>query len=265
MYKILLVTDRPEIQEAFQAVSSWERLGFRAPRICNSAESAIACLKAHHVDGIGIQLPENQEALLTAHLTAFYPILPIFAVSQDAGELMGSITELRSLLNRTHADFSNDNFGEADMLQVCRHEFFRDLLSERVTGKKYVLNHMRLLRSRMDPHAACVMADLSLPQGEEFLAGRWHYGPERLEVALRNFFGAELHGMRIVVAVVAPDHIRVLCCPMIGTQGEESDSITRLVSEHTTEVIHQARIYLDLELRMTNIRILPNVTALAEE
>ena len=192
MYKILLVTDRPEILDAFQAVSSWESLGFRVPRICNSAEGAIACLKAHHVDGIGIRLDMEQEALLMGHLTAFYPILPIFAVSENAGELVESITELRSLLNRTHADFSNDNFGEADMLQVCRHEFFRDLLSERITGKKYVLNHMRLLRSRMDPQAACVMVDLSLPTGEEYLAGRWHYGPESLEVALRNFFGAEL-------------------------------------------------------------------------
>lgn len=265
MYKILLVTDRPEIVDVFQAVGSWESLGFRTPRICNSAESAIACLKAHHVDGIGIRLDMAQEALLMGHLTAFYPILPIFAVSQDSEELMGSVAELRTLLNRTHADFSNDNFGEADMLQVCRHEFFRDLLSGRVSGKKYVLNHMRLLRSRMDPDAACVTADLVLPQGEEYLAGRWHYGPERLEVALRNFFGAELHGMRIVVAVITSEHVRVLCCPMVGTQGEESDSITRLVSEHTMEVISQARIYLDLELRLTSIRVLPNVTALAEE
>lgn len=68
----------------------------------------------------------------------------------------------------------------------------------------------------MDPQAACVMVDLSLPTGEEYLAGRWHYGPERLEVALRNFFGAELQGMRIVVAVVAPDHVRVVVLPHAG-------------------------------------------------
>ena len=265
MYKILLVTDRPEILDAFQAVASWESLGFRTPRICNSAESAIACLKAHHVDGIGIRLDMEQEALLMGHLTAFYPILPIFAVSGNTGELMGSIAELRSLLNRTHADFSNDNFCEADMLQICRHEFFRELLSERIKGRNYVLNHMRLLRSRMDPEAACVTVDLTLPAGEEYLGGRWHYGPERLEVALRNFFGAELQGMRIVVAVISPEHIRVLCCPMVGTQSAESDSITRLVNEHTMEVIDQARIYLDLELQLTSLRVLPNVTALAEE
>lgn len=31
------------------------------------------------------------------------------------------------------------------------------------------------------------------------------------------------------------------------------------------EVIDQARMYLDLELQLTSIRVLPNVTALAEE
>ncbi len=102
-----------------------------------------------------------------------------------------SVTELRSLLNRTHADFSNDSFGEADMLQICRHEFFRALLSGRIASKQDVINRMRLLRSRMDLEAPCVLVDLSLPDGTEYLSGRWHYGTDRLEVALRNFFGAE--------------------------------------------------------------------------
>ena len=153
MYKILLVTDRPEVLDAFAGVNTWETLGFRAPRICNSAESAISCLKAHHVDGIGIALEKQEEALLNAHLMAFYPILPIFAVSKNVTELLESVTELRSLLNRTHADFSNDSFGEADMLQICRHEFFRALLSEQIASKQDVINRMRLLRSRMDPEA----------------------------------------------------------------------------------------------------------------
>ena len=88
MYKILLVTDRPEVLDAFAGVNTWETLGFRAPRICNSAESAISCLKAHHVDGIGIALEKHEEALLNAHLMAFYPILPIFAVSKNRNRRM---------------------------------------------------------------------------------------------------------------------------------------------------------------------------------
>lgn len=105
-----------------------------------------------------------------------------------------------------------NNFGEADMLQVCRHDFFRALLFRQIGTKEEVVQHMRLLRSRMDPNAPCVLVDLNLPDGTEYLSGRWHYGTDRLEVALRNFFGAEFHGMRMVAAVVAPDHVRLLCC-----------------------------------------------------
>ena len=191
--------------------------------------------------------------------------MPIFAVSKNVTELLESVTELRSLLNRTHADFSNDSFGEADMLQICRHEFFRALLSEQIASKQDVINRMRLLRSRMDPEAPCVLVDLSLPDGTEYLSGRWHYGTDRLEVALRNFFGAEFHGMRMVPAVVAPDHVRLLCCPMLGVAQTEDESITSLVSEHTLESMDQARTYLDLELCLTSIRVLPSVTALAQD
>lgn len=267
MYRIMLVTDRPEVLAALEEISSWESLGFRPPRVCHSAESAIAALKAHHVDGLGMALGKSDEDLLMAHLTAFYPILPIYAVSDVADEMLDNIRELRKLLNRTHADFSNDNFGEGDMLQVCRHEFFRALLSEQIERRKDVVDRMRLLRSKMDAEAPCVLVDLAVPDGGEFLSGRWHYGPERLEVALRNFFGAEFHGMRMVVAVVAPDHVRLLCCPMTGVAQDvdADDSVTSLVNEHTQEAMEQARIYLDLELSLTSIRVLPNVTVLAQE
>ena len=69
----------------------------------------------------------------------------------------------------------------------------------------------------------------------------------------------------MVPAVVAPDHVRLLCCPMLGVAQTEDESITSLVSEHTLESMDQARTYLDLELRLTSIRVLPSVTALAQE
>ena len=52
---------------------------------------------------------------------------------------------------------------------------------------------------------------------------------------------------------------------MLGVAQTEDESITSLVSEHTLESMDQARTYLDLELRLTSIRVLPSVTALAQE
>lgn len=262
MYKLLLATDRPEILDAFAAVPSWEGMGFRQPRMVSSARAAMDSLKVHHVDGIAIALPEAEERVLMAHLMNDYPILPIFATGVTAGEVMASVEELRRLLNRTHMDFSNDDFGEGDMLQLCRHEFFRALLGGRVAGEVSVRNHLRLLRSRMDPDKPCVVVDMALPEGDDFLSGRWHYGPERLEVALRNFFGAELNGMRILASVLPDERIRLLCCPMVGA-AVEADSITATVSSHVQEAMEHVREYLGLDMRIANIHVLPTLTALA--
>lgn len=262
MYKLLLATDQPEILDAFAAVPSWEAMGFRPPRVVSSARAAIDSLKAHHVDGIAFALPAEDESLLMAYLSADYPILPIFATGKTQAEVVASVEELRRLLNRTHMDFSNDDFGEKDMLQLCRHEFFRSLLGGRIVGESNVLNHLRLLRSRMDPTKPCVVVDMELPEGDDFLSGRWHYGPERLEVALRNFFGAELDGMRMLASVLPDERIRLLCCPMLGA-AVEADSITAAVSNHAQEAMAQVEEYLGLELHIVNIHILPALTALA--
>ena len=47
MYKLLLATDKPEIMEAFQAVGSWESLGFRTPRMVSTPQAAVDSLKKH--------------------------------------------------------------------------------------------------------------------------------------------------------------------------------------------------------------------------
>ncbi|MBE5804423.1 MAG: hypothetical protein E7316_07920 [Clostridiales bacterium] len=261
MYKLLLATDKPEIMEAFQAVNSWESLGFRTPRMVSTAQAAIDSLKKHHADGIAFAFEQSDNDALMNHLTQDYPILPIITAGRNPGQVMDAVTELRSLLNRTHADFSDDNFGEADMLQLCRHEFFRGLIGGKVAEKTDVTRRLNLLRSRMSADKPCVLVELALPAGDSFLTGRWHYGSERLEVALRNFFGVELGGMRILVSVLPDERIFLLACPMLGE--EAVDSISGVVHRHAEESIAHVREYLDLHLSIASVRVLSDLTSLA--
>ena len=110
--------------------------------------------------------------------------------------------ELRRLLGRINADVSNDAFSTADLLKECRHEFFRALMDGRATSEEDVLRHLRLIRSKMDPTKPCVVAELEIPADNDFLRGRGQYGSDRLEVALRNIFGVEAHGLRILACVL---------------------------------------------------------------
>lgn len=261
MYKLLLATDKPEVMDAFGGVKSWEALGFKQPRVVSTVQAAIDSLKKHHADGIAFAFDAQDEAALMNCLMTEYPILPIVQAGSKTGQVTDAVCELRSLLNRTRADFSNDSFGEADMMQLCRHDFFRELVSRKVENKADVLRRMRLLRSRMSPDKPCVLVELALPEGDAFLTGRWHYGFERLEVALRNFFGVELKGMRMLVSVLPDEKIYLLACPMLGEEAVES--ISGVVHSHAEESIAHVREYLGLHLSIASIRVLPALTALA--
>lgn len=264
MYKLLLVSDQPDVLNAFSQITSWEELGFKKPRIVSSARTAIDALETHHADGTCIALPADDERTLMAYLTENRPILPIMDGVRSVEALVPALAELSRLLNKTHADFSNDDATEADMMQLCRHEFFRNLLGGQIATEKYIRTHMKLLRSRMDPDKPCVILDLAAPEGDDFISRRWHYGNERLETALRNFFGAELDGMRILVSVLPSNQIKLLCCPMIGAE-VKTDSITAEVTTHAENNIRDVGEYLGVELSIENIHVLPKLTALAHE
>lgn len=265
MYKLLLATNDPTVVEAFSAVK-WEALGFKQPRVVSTAEEALSSLRVNHADAVAIGLPKEQDDLLVEQLLEKNPMLPIMAVSTKPGVIESYAVELRRLLGRINADVSNDAFSTADLLKECRHEFFRALMDGRATSEEDVLRHLRLIRSKMDPTKPCVVAELEIPADNDFLRGRWQYGSDRLEVALRNIFGVEAHGLRILACVLPGDRIVLLGCPMLFHEGpDEEASITGILSDHIRDSIEHVDEYMGIDLRITSIRVLPCLTALAHK
>lgn len=262
MYKLLLATDKPEVLSAFESIPSYVDLGFREPRVVSSARAAIESLKKHHADAIVFDLEEEGQQQLKAVLRASYPLMPIMPAARNRAKLESALGETRSLLNRLRADFSNEDFTEEDMMSLCRHEFLRALLGGKIATPSDVEERMYLLRSKMDTKVPCVVVDMALPEGDDFLSGRWHYGTDRLEMALRNFFGCELNGMRMVICVLPDSRIRMLCCPMEGKEAM-TESVTATVSAHASSAIEHMSEYLHMDLQITGIQVLPAVTALA--
>ena len=117
MYKLLLVTDRPEVESAFDSIPSWEDLGYRMVRKVSGADEAMAHLKAHHSDAIALALPEKEEHRLIEYLNERYPYRPIMRATADPKDITVWARETEQLLNRTHADYSNDPYSEAEMMQ----------------------------------------------------------------------------------------------------------------------------------------------------
>lgn len=265
MYKLLLATNDQAVRDAFGAVA-WENLGFKQPRMAETVEEALASLRAYHADAIAIALPAAEDDALLRQLMAAYPELPVMEAPDMRGEVELRVLELRKLLVRLNADISDDNYTVADQMMLCRHEYFRALMDRRAPSVKDVERMLRLVRSKMDPHRPCVVAELKLPRDGEFLKGRWHYGPERLEMALRNIFGVEVAGLRILSCVLPGERIVLLGCPMRYHELETSeDSMTGVISQHVQDCIAHVEEYLGIDLTIAEMRVLPALTAMASD
>lgn len=265
MYKLLLATNDQAVRDAF-AAAAWENLGFKQPRVAETVEEALASLRAYHADAIAIALPAAEDDALLRQLMTAYPELPVMEAPDKRGEVELRALELRKLLVRLNEDISDDNYTVADQMRLCRHEYFRALMDRRVTSVKDVERTLRLVRSKMDPHRPCVVAELKLPRNGEFLKGRWHYGPERLEMALRNIFGVEVAGLRILSCVLPGERIVLLGCPMRYHELETSeDSMTGVISQHVQDCIAHVEEYLGIDLTIAEMRVLPALTAMASD
>ncbi len=265
MYKLLLATNDQAVLDAFQAVA-WDALGFKQPRIARTVEEALQSLKAYHADAIAIALPAAEDDALIGELLLSWPELPVMEAPDRRGDVEVRAVELRRLLMKLNQDISNDSYTVTDQMMVCRRQFFRALMDRRIPSEKDVVRMLRLVRSKMDPHRPCVVAEMKMPEGSDFLKGRWHYGPERLELALRNIFGVEVAGLRILACVLPGERIMLLGCPMLHHEMEtEENSMTGVVSRHVKDCIDHVGEYLGIDLTISAMHVLPALTAMARD
>lgn len=263
MYRLLIVSKDPRVEDMFASLDGWETMGFKQPRLRTTVEDAIACMQKHHVDAIAVeQSPEFDE--LIAYLDQAYPALPIFHIEKSADEQLATLKEVYQLLNQLHFDHSNDDYDEAYYFKLAREHWMKMLLSGMVSSPVKVLINHRLFRCVESVDAPCIYARLSVPSGDSFLTGRWHYGSERLEIALRNFFGNDHEKMLVHIAVVAPEEVRVLACPKPEYTHSASFGADHVLG-FIEETIDQIEQYLGLKMNVVDIRKLENITAFATD
>lgn len=266
MYDLLVVTDKTEVIEAFQSVKNWELNGYRKPRIVATPEEALERIATHRVDAVAIELPYDQSMVIVYKLLESYPFISVMRASDDPQLVMADAMELGQILNKVYADYSDDRYDKAEMFQLIRHAYFREILLGHIKDPEAMIRHLRLIRSRMDPERACVLIRLGIPEGDGYLADHWHYGPDRLEVAMRNIFGGELAGMRILVSVLPDERLYLLACPMVGEDAPtDHDELMRIVTTQVNDSISHVSEYLNIDLRVEKTEILPSLASLTED
>ena len=263
MYKLLLVSDQEEVLNAFASINNWELLGFKPPHIRHDFEGTKDSLAKHHADGISLAVSPEQEELILAYLQENFPNVSIFEAGRNEEDVRKYLSELKVLLNRIHADFYNERSNTRDVLQMCRHEFFKKVINGQVKNSDDLHRNMRLLRSRMDADRPCLLIEIDQSAPFDKLEGRWHYGKERLEVALRTSFAGDKNGIHILPTIHSDGRILVLACPLHGVDTDMTvDTMTAMLTTYTADSISHMKEYFGLDLHITGIRVFPALTAL---
>ncbi len=260
MYKLLLISDREDVLEAFDQVHNWGFNGFNRPHIRRDLEGAKDSFRKHHADGVAVAVDPEEEKKIFAFLQKEYPMLPIFEAGQTPAEVLEYLGELRVLLNRMHADFSSDCFDEKRLMLLARRTFFRRLVGTCAIPSREVYRKLRLLRSRMDPDKPCILMDLEQSALEEDrLVGRWQDSDHLLERELYNSFGGDVKGFHVLPLVTDDGRVFVLA-GALREQDQDAD-MTAALDQAVQAGIQHAEEYQGIHLRVTGIQILPSLYA----
>lgn len=258
MYRLLIVTHDPKKVEMLSAMTGWEKLGFRKPVLCQSVQEAMESLSTRHTDAFAVEETPDFEALY-ACLNEKYPNKPLCAVADTQEEQRMVVQELYRLLNRLNADDSNDEYDESYRLQQERERWLKKVISGMGPSVQEMSRQLKLYRCRECMDVPCVLARLEMTDEDGFLSNRWHYGGERLEQALRNFFGYEHDHMLMHVAVASPEEVRVLCYPACVEEGISENAAFDYVQETLEQVEH----YLGLRMKVLEVSRVPGLQAFA--
>lgn len=248
MYRLLIVTENQSANEMISAMQGWENMGFKPPRVRTTVAEALECMSRHHIDAVAVeQVPAFDE--LFAHLDQNAPDLPMFQIAADEESQRQIIKELFRLLTRLNADDSNDDHDLAFNMQVQRDRWMKKLVGGLITTEEELIRQMPLYRFHAQLDVPCVLAQLEMSDEDGFMSERWHYGSERLETALRNFFGHEHSHMLMHVAVLSPEEVRVLCYPAGAEYGVSENT----AYDYIHETVEQIENYLGLHMNIVNV------------
>ncbi len=262
MYKILLVTDREDVREAFTGVQDMNRLMFEPVALADALEDARAFLKRPGADAIAIDPEHKDSDALIRLMDEDYPYMPIMRTHRRGDGLRNELGMLREALDQLLGDFS-DYESTPPMTQArLQGEALHRLLEERIASRGELKSRLMLARSPINTSRPSLLFEFELPDGINFLENRWSHGFDRLDLSLKNnFFGMIPGPLYYTSALLSPMRLRVLACTTEDVTDKQLDVLSAHAQQLVLGTAAQVKIYMDLDLVCTQFRVLPKLEA----
>lgn len=266
MYKLLLVTDREEVIDTFAKVQNLADMMMDPVTVIRDIPEAIAYLERNAVDAVGYSFRLTDPAPLHTYLMDVRPSMPIFQTHHHDNTLRDELVRVRAFLDRMRMDDSQEGMDEAQALQYLRDELMHQLLAREIPSPAELKSRLKLVRAQnISTDKPAYLFDFDMPQGELYLDGRWRYGRQRLESALRNnFIGRYADGIHYGVAMLSPRHIRLIACQEKGGSDENPQDCERRVRAYVDDKVSRVKQYLDLELELEQFTVLSSINEIAD-
>jgi CheY-like chemotaxis protein len=266
MYKLLLVTDREEVIDTFAKVHNLADMMMDPVTVIRDIPEAIAYLERNAVDAVGYSFRLTDPAPLHTYLMEVRPSMPIFQTHHHDNTLRDELVRVRAFLDRMRMDDSQEGMDEAQALQYLRDELMHRLLAREIPSPAELKSRLKLVRAQnISTDKPAFLFDFDMPQGELYLDGRWRYGRQRLESALRNnFIGRYADGIHYGVAMLSPRHIRLIACQEKGGSDENPQDCERRVRAYVEDKVSRVKQYLDLELELEQFTVLGSINEIAD-
>lgn len=260
VYRLLIVTENQSVRDLFTAMEGWESMGFKPPRLRQTTQEALECMQKHQIDAIAV---DNDPAFdeLNRFVEEKCPAMLRFPIDQTPDVQWKIIRALDRMLGNLHADHFNDEYDLMSSLSHSQERLLKGIVCGLIPTEEELKRRLFMLRCSEKPNVPCVLARLTMDTDDPFLTSRWHYGSERLETALRNFFGVRQRDMYLHVAVISPEEVRVLCYPVT----EDGTLLESAVRSYVKETAQQVDHYLGLHMEIAEVRLLPGLSAFAAE
>ncbi|MBR1710744.1 MAG: hypothetical protein IJ719_18290 [Clostridia bacterium] len=261
MYRLLLVTDKPEIRSLYRTYPDWESQGFEKPVISDTADTGIYQLSNQHFDAVSWLLPIKDGKKMSTYMAKKADIMGIETV-RDAKKLHRELSCARRELASKNPDPYSSQLD--DLTKVMRARFFCDILRgegftpQQIDEKMYTLGITHL--SSASPVS---VASFRLPQGDFFLSEVWQYGRDRLENALKNIFECPSDAsLNCVLLMINPHHMRLMMIPLGDISAE--DLYARMVT-HLERCETNLEQFFELTMNIRRIQTYSNLYEFAAE
>ena len=258
MYRLLILSDNQKTIDRLTSLKGWETVGFSPPQIFTTKEETIEYLQHHIVDVIAL---DDLFLDFSSDLISNYDNIPIISVAKSDEAQMSELREIYRLLGQVHGDHTDDSVGVEANFDMLRHRLFKKIICGAMPSESEATRQLLMLRSTKGIYTPCVVAKLYINDTNQFLSNRWHYGSERLEYALRNFFGKKHDDMSIHIAIVSPTEATILFHPL-----DESVVLdTNKVRDFTVNVLEEVKEYLGFDLELISIDLIPGIVTFIEK